>query len=123
MIKNQEGAMKNLKSCRINLMISNMDQAIVFYIDKLELELLNRYGDHYAELKAPDLLVALHQTSEKVKIGNNMSIGLGVEDFDDTVEYLKLKGIEFNIEQDGWIRLAHFTDIDGNQLFLAETKI
>ena len=26
------------------------------------------------------------------------------------------------MEQDGWIRLAHFTDVDGNQLFLAENK-
>lgn len=99
-----------------------MDSAIGFYQGKLGMELLNRYGNHYAELQAPDLMIALHQTSEKVKIGNNISIGLGVVDFDDTIEELKLKGIKFNIEQDGWIRLAHFTDLDNNQLFLAERK-
>jgi len=103
-------------------MISNMDDAIAFYEGKLGLEVLNHYGDHYAELQAPDLLIALHPTSDRVKIGNNMSIGFGVVDFDDVIKELKLKGIECSIEQDDWIRLAHFTDLDNNQLFLAERK-
>ena len=33
---------------------------------------------------------------------------------------LEAKGIEFKVEQDGWIRLAYFSDPDGNPLFLAE---
>ena len=101
-------------------MISNMDDAIAFYQGKLGLELLNRFGDNYAEIKAPNLLIGLHPKSDNVKIGNNISIGLGVVEFDETIEDLKSKGIEFSIEQDGWIRLAYFTDLDGNQLFLAE---
>lgn len=101
-------------------MISNMDDAIAFYQGKLGLELLNRFGDNYAEIKAPNLLIGLHPKSDHVKIGNNISIGLGVVEFDETIEDLKSKGIEFSIEQDGWIRLAYFTDLDGNQLFLAE---
>jgi hypothetical protein len=35
---------------------------------------------------------------------------------------LESKGIPLKLEQDGWIRLAHFTDVDNNQLFLAERK-
>ncbi|MEZ5083064.1 MAG: VOC family protein [Bacteroidales bacterium] len=114
--------MKNLKTSRINVMVSNMDHAIEFYQEKLGLKLINRYGDHYAEIQAPDLLIGLHPTSEKVIIGNNLSIGFGVVEFDDVIEDLKSKGIEFSIAQDGWIRLAHFTDPDSNQLFLAERK-
>lgn len=120
--KKNEDAMKNLKTCRVNIMISNMDKAIEFYQDKLGLELINRYGDHYAEIQAPDLLIGLHPTSEKIVQGNNLSIGFGVVEFDSTIKELESKGIEFNIEQDGWIRLAHFTDLDNNQLFLAERK-
>jgi catechol 2,3-dioxygenase-like lactoylglutathione lyase family enzyme len=103
-------------------MVSNLDDAIAFYQGRLELELLNRYGDHYAEIQAPDLLIGLHPTSDKVKIGNNLSIGFGVVEFDATIETLKSKGIEFRLEQDGWIRLAYFTDLDNTQLFLAERK-
>lgn len=114
--------MKNLKTCRINVMISNMDKAIEFYQVKLGLELVNRYGDHYAEIQAPDLLIGLHPMSEKVVKGNNISIGFGVVDFDSTIKELESTGIKFKLEQDGWIRLAYFTDPDENQMFLAERK-
>lgn len=114
--------MKNLVTCRINIMVSSINEAIEFYIDKLDLELVNRFGDHYAEIQAPDLLIGLHPRSSKTVYGNNLSIGLGVINFDSTVEEMKSKGIELTIEQDGWIRLAYFKDPDNNQLFLAERK-
>ena len=114
--------MNNLKTCRINVMISDMDQAIEFYQIKLGLELVNRYGNHYAEIQAPDLLIGLHPTKGKVVKGNNLSIGLGVINFDATIKELESKGIKFELEQDGWIRLAYFEDPDNNQLFLAERK-
>ncbi|MCB0707755.1 MAG: VOC family protein [Saprospiraceae bacterium] len=112
--------MKNLKTCRVNMMVSNMDEAIDFYQNKLGLELTSRYGDHYAEIQAPDLLIGLHPTSEKIVKGNNLSIGFGVVEFDATIKELESNGIGFKMEQDGWIRLAYFTDLDDNQLFLAE---
>ncbi|MDH3649146.1 MAG: VOC family protein [Saprospiraceae bacterium] len=114
--------METLKSGRVNVMVSNMDAAIDFYSKKLGLELINRYGEHYAEIQAPGLLIGLHPTSEKVTAGNNVSIGFGVVDFDSTVEDLEAKGIECRVETDGWIRLAYFTDLDSNHLFLAENK-
>ena len=114
--------MENLNKCRVNVMVSNMDEAIAFYTEKLELELVNRYGNHYAEVKAPGLMIGLHPTSDKVKVGNNLSIGLGVSNFDATIKNLKAKGIEFEMENEGWIRLAYFSDSDKNVLFLAENK-
>jgi len=114
--------MENLKKCRINVMVSNMDSAVKFYSNTLDLELINRYGDHYAEIQAPGLLIGLHPSSEKTSTGNNISIGFGVTNFDKTIENLSAKGIEFTIEQEEWIRLAHFTDLDNNQLYLAENK-
>jgi catechol 2,3-dioxygenase-like lactoylglutathione lyase family enzyme len=114
--------MKNLKECRINVMVSNMEAAVSFYIETLELELINRYGNQYAEVKAPGLMIGLHPISKKVVKGNNLSIGFGVVNFDKTIEHLNAKGIDFKIEQDGYIRLAYFTDLDGNALFLAERK-
>lgn len=111
--------MKNLISCRINVMISDMDKAIDFYQRKLGLELKNRYGDHYAEIQTPDLLIGLHPTTDKIVQGTNISIGLGVTHFDSTLKELESKEIEYKLEQDGWIRLAYFSDPDQNQLFLA----
>jgi len=114
--------MKNLEACRVNVMVSDMDRSIAFYQDKLDLELVNRYGNHYAEIQAPGLLLGLHPTSKKVTTGNNLSIGFGVVEFDATIAELETKGIQFRIEQDDWIRLAYFNDPDNNELFLAERK-
>lgn len=119
-ITKKEAPMKNLKTCRVNVMVSNMDKAVEFYRDKLGLDLTNRYGDHYAEIQAPDLLIGLHPTTEKITYGNNMSIGFGVTEFDAAIRDLESKGIQFKLEQDGSIRLAYFTDLDNNELFLAE---
>ena len=114
--------MKNLNSTRVNVMVSNIDQAIDFYIDKLELKLINRYGDHYAEVDANGFMIGLHPSDADVTLGNNISIGLGVFNFDQTIAHLESKGIKFILEKGGYIRLAHFTDSDGNSLFLAENK-
>ena len=97
-----------------------MDKAISFYIDKLELKLVNRYGDHYAEVDANGFMIGLHPSNKNTKTGNNISIGLGVFNFEQTIANLESKGIKFKLENEGYIRIAHFTDSDGNLLFLAE---
>lgn len=113
-------AMKNLKNCSVNVMVSNMEHAIAFYQDLLGLELANRYGDHYAEIRASGLMIGLHPAAEPIVVANGISIGFGVTEFDETVKDLEAKGLQVRVTQDGPIRLAHFTDPDNNQLFLAE---
>ena len=114
--------MENLNKARVNIMVSNMDKAISFYIDQLGLKLVNRYGDHYAEVDAKGFMIGLHPNNKNTKTGNNISIGLGVFNFEQTIANLEAKGIKFKIENEGYIRLAHFTDSDGNLLFLAENS-
>ena len=114
--------MENLQKCLINVMVNDMDKAIDFYTVKLGLELVNRYGEHYAEIQAPGMMIGLHPSTDKISVGNNLSIGFGVSNFEQTITTLSDKGIDFTVENDDWIRLAHFTDPDNNQLFLAENK-
>lgn len=114
--------MKGLKSVTVTVMVSNLDEAISFYTEKLGLKLDKRYGEHYAEIETPGFSIGLHPTSAPITKGNNLSIGFGVGDLGLTLQNLKAKGIEFNVEQDGPSRLAHFTDPDGNPLYLIEVE-
>jgi catechol 2,3-dioxygenase-like lactoylglutathione lyase family enzyme len=114
--------MENLQQCRVNVMVSNMDASVEFYSKTLGLDLVNLYGDHYAEIQAPGLLLGLHPASGKVLFGTNISIGFGVRNFDDTIANLEQKGIEFKLGDEEWVRLASFSDLDGNPLYLAENK-
>lgn len=114
--------MTKIKTSRVNVMVADIDSAIEFYTKKLGLSLLNQYGNHYAEIQAPDLLIGLHPKSDKTVVGNNITIGFGVKEFDLLIEQLKSKGIDLKVEVDGWIRLAYFSDLDNNLLFFAENK-
>jgi catechol 2,3-dioxygenase-like lactoylglutathione lyase family enzyme len=114
--------MTKINSARVNVMVADMDKSVDFYTNTLGLKLLNQYGSHYAEIQAPDLLIGLHPKSDKTVVGNNISIGFGVKEFDLLIEQLKSKGIDLKIEVDGWIRLAYFVDLDNNSLFFAENK-
>lgn len=114
--------MTKINSSRVNIMVADMDKSVEFYTNKLGLKLLNQYGHHYAEIQAPDLLIGLHPKNDNTVVGNNISIGFGVKEFDLLIEQLQSKGIELKIEVDGWIRLAYFTDLDNNALFFAENK-
>ena len=112
--------MMDYKESRVNLMVSNMDEAMDFYVNKLGLEFLNRYGDHYAEVRAANLIIGIHPANEGVNWGDNVSVGLGVSNFDECIAELESLGIKLRVTQDGWVRLAHFSDDDGDQLYLAE---
>jgi len=103
-------------------MVSNLDNAIEFYSEKLGLKLKDRYGDHYAEIETPGVMIGLHPADEHVRKGNNISIGFGVDDLDRSIEDLKKIGIEIKDESDGGTRLAHFTDPDDNPLYLIENR-
>lgn len=114
--------MEKLQNCTVTMMVSNLKDAINFYTNTLGLALHRKYGDHYAEIGAAGLLIGLHPTSKRINPGDNLSIGFGVKDFDSTMASLAAKGIIFQVEQEGPIRLAHFTDPDKNPLYLAEIK-
>lgn len=110
-----------VSNCNITVMVLDMDRAIDFYTNTLGLTLKQRYDNHYAEIDAPGLSIGLHPT-DQANFGNNISIGLGVTEFDASVEELKGKGVDVQVNQDGWIRLGSFKDPDGNDLYLAELK-
>ena len=112
--------MEGLNRTTLTIMVSNLDEAIGFYTEKLGLKLGVRYGTHYAEIEAPGFSIGLHPTSAPIIKGNNLSIGFGVSDLNLNLENMRAKGIGFEIVQDGPNRLAHFSDPDGNPMYLIE---
>ncbi len=110
--------MKTLTRTHITVNVSDINRAIDFYTNTLALG--QRYGDHYAEIKTPNRELGLHPVSGPVNPAANLSIGFGVTDFDGAVAELAEKGVALEVKQEPMIRLAHFTDPDGNALYLAE---
>ena len=115
-----------ITSGNVTLIVSDVARSIAFYTDTLGLKVKLRYGENYAEVMIEGLMVALHPP---VKGGatpggsQSLSVGFAVPDLSAAVDELKQKGIAFSgITEDGLVKLAFFTDLDRNPLYLAENK-
>ncbi|MDA4114572.1 MAG: VOC family protein [Thaumarchaeota archaeon] len=115
-----------ITSGNVTVLVSDLARSVGFYTETLGLELKVRYGENYAEVAVEGLTVALHPP---VKDGashggsQSLSVGFAVPDLRAAVEELKEKGVSFSrIAEDGFVKLAFFSDPDGNPLYLAETK-
>ncbi|MDA4136934.1 MAG: VOC family protein [Thaumarchaeota archaeon] len=114
-----------IKDCNVTVMVSDMNPAVQFYVEALGLKLKARYGEHFAQLDAPGTTIALHPAGQNVPKrddSGNLSIGFEVDDIAAEVASLKAKGVIFRgeISSDGPVKLAFFSDPDGNPLYLSQ---
>jgi len=114
-----------IKEANVTVMVTDMKRAIRFYVDVLGLELKANYGDPYAQVASPGVMIGLHPApkgdSQPVTSGS-VSVGFGVESLAAGVAELKEKGVAFSrVVEDRPTKLAFFTDPDGNPLYLSET--
>jgi predicted enzyme related to lactoylglutathione lyase len=108
---------------QITLLVPDMDEAVTFYTVKLGLRLKARYGNEFAVVEAPGLTIGLHpQPSSPSSNAHAISIGLGVESLEATIETLSSRGINFPaaIVEDPPVRIAHFTGPTGVPMYLVE---
>ena len=107
--------------------VSDMQRAVDFYHNTLELPLVFRADDHWAELDAGGLHLGLHPTSRRRPAPGTpggITVGLAVDEpIAQVVERLKNRGVIVDgpVVEEGGLALAFFTDPDGNPLYLAET--
>jgi catechol 2,3-dioxygenase-like lactoylglutathione lyase family enzyme len=107
-------------NANVTLMITDMNASVKFYIETLGLQLTRRYGDHWAEISAAGIVIALHPTSKQLQNSDKVSIGLRVENLENAVAALAEKGVQCKVQNDAKVKLAHFTDPDGNNLYLSQ---
>jgi len=114
-----------IKEANATIMVKDMERAIRFYVDVLGLKQKARYGDHFAQVGAPGTIIALHPTSNTTRsaVQGEISIGFSVDDLEATMRELKAKGVQFSrTTDDAQVKLAFFTDPDGNPLYLSQNK-
>ena len=114
--------MIEIQNCNITLMVNSMDNAVAFYTEILGLKLNARYGDHLADLEGPGIHIGLHPASKNLHRGDNISIGLRVNDIQTAITALQKAGVACTFHDDQQVQLAYFSDPDGNPLYLAESR-
>ncbi|WP_248923981.1 VOC family protein [Paenibacillus hamazuiensis] len=111
------------KSGHVSVMVADFKKAVQFYVETLGLKLQHETDGHFAQVEAPGLTIGLlHLTGEQGMqpgTSGSMSIGFEVEELESAVETLKSRGVEFHDYVQGQAaRLVHFSDPDGNTLYL-----
>ena len=108
--------------------VSDMQRALDFYHGTLELPLVFRADDQWAELDAGGgLHLGLHPASTHGPAPGTpgaITVGFAVDEpIAQVVEWLKTRGVTVDgpLVEEGGLALAFFADPDGNPLYLAET--
>ena len=110
--------------------VSDMAASLEFYLERLGFTERMRAADpsgtiHWAEVDAGGgMVIGLHPTTPHApKPGTAGSLSLGfmvTGTIDEAVEGLTERGVLFEgaVQDDGAVKLAHFSDPDGNPLYL-----
>jgi catechol 2,3-dioxygenase-like lactoylglutathione lyase family enzyme len=108
----------------VTIMVASMAKSVKFYTGTLGLKLKVRHSSHWAEIEVGKLTIGLHPQIKTKKIirGDNMSIGLEVNDIETAMKEFGQKGVVFDFHKDSVVLQAYFNDPDGNVLYLFQYK-
>ena len=112
----------------VTIYVAHMDRAVAFYRDALGLRLTFRAGDEWAGIDAGGgLQLGLHPAGPRTPGAGQVgaiTVGLSVDEpIERVVSVLEARGVAFRgpvLDEGGRLKLAFFTDPDGNELYLAE---
>ena len=113
------------KLTTIVLIVKDMDRSVAFYRDMVGLS-VEMHTPFWSSLSAGNISLGLHPESNHAKVAPSMgcTFGFEVEDIQATVQKLKAKGVQMQLEPKredfGW--LAIFADPDGYAVQLAQTE-
>ncbi|HNS12104.1 MAG TPA: VOC family protein [Bacteroidia bacterium] len=112
-----------IKNSTITLNVKDLDKSISFY-ESLGMNTKQRWGDNYAELSAPGILIGLHPASEKNLVGNsgNASIGFTTDNFEEVKTLLNSLFIKTTYRDEEGGSFLHFNDPDGSSLYFIKPK-
>jgi catechol 2,3-dioxygenase-like lactoylglutathione lyase family enzyme len=107
-----------ITSSNISINVRDLDKSISFY-ESIGLTVKNRWGNYYAQLIAPDVVIGLHPGSNANLPGNsgNASIGFTVDDFEGAKSLLQALSIQTKDRQEEGGQFLHFNDLDGTALY------
>ena len=107
----------------ITIMVRDMDKSISFY-QSIGLTLKTRWGNHYAQVTAPGVVIGLHPTSDSSLTGGSgsASIGFTADSFEEAKSLLQKLSIPSTSRNEEGGQFLHFSDPDGTALYFIKPK-
>jgi catechol 2,3-dioxygenase-like lactoylglutathione lyase family enzyme len=118
-----------IKGGNATIYVTDMDRSVAFYVGTLGLRLAYRAGVHWASIDAGGgLTLGLHPAGDRTPdpgVNGGVTVGFQVDEaIEQVVASLSARGVVFHgpVVDEGFLKLAFFTDPDGNALYLAESS-
>ena len=112
-----------IKESNITVNVKDLSASVAFY-ESIGMTLKNRWGDFYAQVTAPGVIIGLHPTTAEHLPGNsgNTSIGFTVDDLEDAQMVLGQASIRAARREEEGGQFLHFNDPDGTSLYFIKPK-
>ena len=112
-----------IKESNITINVKDLNKSVSFY-ESIGCTIKNRWGNYYAQLTAPGIVIGLHPSSDNNLKGNsgNVSIGFTTDDFEETKSLLQQLSINTTDRQEEGGQFIHFNDPDGISLYFIKPK-
>jgi catechol 2,3-dioxygenase-like lactoylglutathione lyase family enzyme len=112
-----------IKESNVTINVKDINQSISFY-QSIGFTIKSRWGNQYAQLTAPGIVIGLHPTSDSNLKGNsgNMSIGFTTDNIEETKSSLEQLSIPVAERKEEGGAFLHFTDPDGTALYFIKPK-
>lgn len=114
--------MINISACNVTLMVSDLDKSTRFYADVLGFKIIQRYGNHYAQISAPGIVIGLHPARTAIRTNENISLGFSITDFEQAIPALNAFSISYVERNEQGGNFIHFNDPDGYPLYFIKPK-
>ena len=113
LLKNKNIAGMSISDSNVTIKIKDIDMSISFY-ESIGFITKNRWGNHYAQLTAPGIVIGLHPSNEKNLNGNsgNVSLGFTTENIEETKSLLEKLSIKITERKEEGGEFLHFSDPD-----------
>lgn len=112
-----------IKESNITINVKDLDKSISFY-ESIGLMVKNRWGNHYAQMIAPGVVIGLHPTNNANLTGGsgNVSIGFTTDKFEEAKSDLQKLSVKTTDRQEDGGQFLHFNDPDGTALYFIKPK-
>ena len=112
-----------IKESNVTINIKDMDKSVSFY-ESIGFTIKNRWGNHYAQLTAPGIVIGLHPTIARTATSGsgNVSIGFTCDNLEETRTLLKKLSILSTDRQEEGGQFVHFSDPDRTALYFIKPK-
>jgi catechol 2,3-dioxygenase-like lactoylglutathione lyase family enzyme len=111
-----------IKDANITINVRDLDKSVAFY-QSIGFIIKNRWGNYYARLTAPGIVLGLHPTENKLADGSgNVSIGFTTDNFDEAKALLEKLSVKTTERQEEGGKFLHFNDPDGTAIYFIVPK-